>query len=54
MIHETSQMNFDKYELVKKVDQAGGQLIENFSGSAASKSFEQEVREIVSLELFMK
>jgi hypothetical protein len=47
-------MNFETYELVKKGDQAGYQVIENFSSSAVSKSFEQEVREMVSLEFFVK
>ncbi|XP_061358136.1 probable transmembrane GTPase FZO-like, chloroplastic isoform X2 [Gastrolobium bilobum] len=46
LIHENSQMNFETYELLKKVDQAGSQVIENFSSSAASKSLEQEVREM--------
>lgn len=44
----SSQMDFETYELLKKVDQAGSQAIENFSSSAASKSFEKEVREMVS------
>ncbi|RDX98930.1 hypothetical protein CR513_18085 [Mucuna pruriens] len=40
--------------LLKKVDQAGSQVIDNFNSSAVSKSFEQEVREMVSLGFFVK
>lgn len=54
LINENSQMNFETFELLKKEDQAGCQVIETFSSSAASKSFEQEVRQMVSLEFFVK
>jgi len=54
LIHENSQKNSETYELLKKGDQAGYQVIENFSSSAVSKSFEQEVREMVSLEFLVK
>ncbi|KAL5068216.1 hypothetical protein RYX36_019103 [Vicia faba] len=47
LIHENSQMSFETYELLKKRDQAGYRVIENFSSSAVSKSFEQEVREMI-------
>ncbi|XP_045808874.1 probable transmembrane GTPase FZO-like, chloroplastic [Trifolium pratense] len=47
LIHEDIQMNFETYELLKKGDQAGYQVIQNFSSSAVSKSFEQEVREML-------
>ncbi|KAI5395181.1 hypothetical protein KIW84_061688 [Lathyrus oleraceus] len=47
LIHENSQMSFETYELLKKGDQAGYRVIENFSSSAVSKSFEQEVREMI-------
>ncbi|AES60902.1 probable transmembrane GTPase FZO-like, chloroplastic [Medicago truncatula] len=47
LIHENSQKNSETYELLKKGDQAGYQVIENFSSSAVSKSFEQEVRETI-------
>ncbi|KAK7345901.1 hypothetical protein VNO77_16517 [Canavalia gladiata] len=47
LIHENSETNFETHQLLKKVDQAGSQVIENFSSSAASKSFEQEVREMI-------
>lgn len=53
LIHENSQKNSETYELLKKGDQAGYQVIENFSSSAVSKSFEQEVRETVSLEFLV-
>ncbi|RYR74087.1 hypothetical protein Ahy_A02g008702 isoform C [Arachis hypogaea] len=42
--HENSEI--EKNESLKKVDQAGSQVIDGFSSSAASKSFEQEVREM--------
>ncbi|CAJ1969281.1 unnamed protein product [Sphenostylis stenocarpa] len=45
--HESIQMNFETEGLLKKVDQAGSQVIDNFSSSAVSKSFEQEVREMI-------
>lgn len=54
LIHENSQMSFETYELLKKGDQAGYRVIENFSSSAVSKSFEQEVREMVSLKFLLK
>ncbi|KAJ1405153.1 P-loop containing nucleoside triphosphate hydrolase [Sesbania bispinosa] len=47
LIHEDSQMNFEMNVLLKKVDQAGCQVIENFSSSAASNSIEKEVREMM-------
>jgi len=47
-------MNFETDQLLKKVDQASTQVIDNFSSSAVSKSFEQEVREMVSLDFFVK
>ncbi|KAL4336969.1 hypothetical protein AHAS_Ahas12G0063300 [Arachis hypogaea] len=39
--HENSEI--EKNESLKQVDQAGSQLIDSFSSSAASKSFEQQV-----------
>lgn len=53
LIHENSQMSVETYELLKKGDEAGYKVIENFSSSAASKSFEQEVRDTVSLEFLV-
>ncbi|XP_073223809.1 probable transmembrane GTPase FZO-like, chloroplastic isoform X1 [Cicer arietinum] len=47
LIHENSQMSVETYELLKKGDEAGYKVIENFSSSAASKSFEQEVRDTI-------
>ncbi|OIV91325.1 hypothetical protein TanjilG_01943 [Lupinus angustifolius] len=46
LVSENSLMNFETYELLTKVDQSGSQVIENFNTSAASKSFEQEFREM--------
>lgn len=45
--HERSQITFETDQLLKKVDQAGSQVIDNFSSNAVSKSFEQEIREMV-------
>ncbi|XP_047152297.1 probable transmembrane GTPase FZO-like, chloroplastic [Vigna umbellata] len=45
--HESNQTNFETNQLQKKVDQAGSQVIANFSSSAVSKAFEQEVREMI-------
>ncbi|KAL2323548.1 hypothetical protein Fmac_027927 [Flemingia macrophylla] len=45
--HESSQINFEMDQLLKKVDEAGSQVIGNFSSSAVSKSFELEVREMI-------
>lgn len=45
--HESSLINSETDRLLKKVDQAGSQLIGNFSISAVSKSFEQEVQEMI-------
>ncbi|KAK7277640.1 hypothetical protein RJT34_22655 [Clitoria ternatea] len=44
---ENSQIHFEMNQLLKKVDQAGSQVIEGFSSSAVSKSFEHEVREMI-------
>ncbi|RDY12542.1 putative transmembrane GTPase FZO-like, chloroplastic, partial [Mucuna pruriens] len=45
--NESSQMSSEADQLLKKVDHAGSQVIDNFSSSAVSKSFEQEVREMI-------
>lgn len=40
-------MHFETYELLKKVDDLSLKVIKNFSPSAASKLFDQEIREAV-------
>ena len=40
-------MQFGTYELLKKVDDQSLKVIKNFSPSAASKLFDQEIREAV-------
>ncbi|KAI9080245.1 hypothetical protein K1719_037639 [Acacia pycnantha] len=46
LMNANTPMDFETYELLKKVDRTGSQVIEKFSSSAASKSYEQEVREM--------
>ncbi len=46
-------MHLETYELLKKLDRSSLRVVENFSASAASKLFEQEIREVVSLKFFM-
>lgn len=43
-------MHFETYELLKKLDRISLSVIENFGAGAASKLFEQEIREVVSLK----
>lgn len=43
---------YETYELLRKVNETSLRAIENFSASAASKLFEQEIREVVSLKFF--
>lgn len=40
-------MHLETYELLKKVDDLSLKVIKNFSPSAASKLFDQEIREAV-------
>lgn len=42
-----TQLHFETYELLKKVDDLSLKIIRNFSPSAASKLFDQEIREAV-------
>ncbi|KAK7393537.1 hypothetical protein VNO78_22095 [Psophocarpus tetragonolobus] len=44
---ESREINFEMDQLLKKVDQAGSQVIDNFSSSAVSNSFDLEVREMI-------
>lgn len=42
-----TQMHFEMYESLKKVDDLSLKVIKNFSPTAASKLFDQEIREAV-------
>ncbi|XP_021653150.2 probable transmembrane GTPase FZO-like, chloroplastic isoform X3 [Hevea brasiliensis] len=46
-VNSNTQMHLETYELLEKVDDASLKVIENFSAGAASKHFEQEIRELV-------
>ncbi|XP_031744115.1 probable transmembrane GTPase FZO-like, chloroplastic isoform X2 [Cucumis sativus] len=45
IVFPATQMHFETYELLKKVDDLSLKVIKNFSPSAASKLFDQEIRE---------
>lgn len=47
-IYPNSQLHFETFESLKKVDELSVGVVRNFSGPAASKLFEQEIREVVS------
>ncbi|KAF4370133.1 hypothetical protein F8388_007274 [Cannabis sativa] len=44
--YPNSQLHFETFESLKKVDELSLGVVRNFSGPAASKLFEQEVREV--------
>lgn len=48
LAYSDKQHHLETYELLRKLDQLSLRVIENFSANAASKLFEQEVREVVS------
>lgn len=48
LVYPKPHVYLDTYELVRKVDGYSLRVIENFSASATSKMFEQEIREVVS------
>lgn len=48
LVYPQPQVYPDIYELVRKVDGYSTRVIEDFSASATSKMFEQEIREVVS------
>ncbi|KAL5792944.1 hypothetical protein ACOSP7_001538 [Xanthoceras sorbifolium] len=45
-VYPKTQVHLETYELVEKVDEFSLRVIENFSASATSKLFEQEIREV--------
>ncbi|KAK2648293.1 hypothetical protein Ddye_015782 [Dipteronia dyeriana] len=45
-VHPKTQVHFESYELVEKVDEFSLRVIEQLSASASSKLFEQEIREV--------
>ncbi|KAK6260094.1 hypothetical protein SCA6_014568 [Theobroma cacao] len=46
LAYSDKQHHLETYELLRKLDQLSLRVIENFSANAASKLFEQEVREV--------
>lgn len=52
-IYPKREMQFETFESLKKVDELSLGVIRNFSGLAASKSFEQEIREVVRFFLLL-
>lgn len=49
-VHPNAQVHLETYELLKRLDRISLSVIENFGAGAASKLFEQEIREVVSLK----
>lgn len=47
IVFPATQMHFEMYESLKKVDDLSLKVIKNFSPTAASKLFDQEIREAV-------
>ncbi|KAG2697096.1 hypothetical protein I3760_07G090500 [Carya illinoinensis] len=45
-VYPNTQVHFETYELLKKLDRISLSVIENFGAGAASKLFEQEIREV--------
>lgn len=50
-VYPRNQGGLEAYELLKKGDELSLKVIEDFSASAASKLFDQEIREVVSVNL---
>lgn len=51
-VYPNTQVHLETYELLKKLDRVSLRVIENCNSSAASKLFEQEIREVVSSKVF--
>lgn len=47
-VYPNSQLHFETFESLKKVNELSLGVMRNFSGPAASELFDQEVREVVS------
>uniref|UniRef100_A0A2N9H0U6 G domain-containing protein n=1 Tax=Fagus sylvatica TaxID=28930 RepID=A0A2N9H0U6_FAGSY len=45
-VYPNTHVHLETYELLKKLDRSSLRVVENFSASAASKLFEQEIREV--------
>ena len=50
-VHPHNQVGLEAYELLRKGDELSLKVLEDFSASAASKLFDQEIREVVSANL---
>lgn len=48
LVYTANEMSLEKLELLSKENELSLKVVENFSASASSKLFEQEIREVVS------
>lgn len=48
LVYSNTQMTLERFDLLRKLDEQCLEVIENFSASSASKTFDQEIREVVS------
>lgn len=46
LVHSNAQMTLERFDLLRKLDEQCLKVIENFSASSASKTFDQEIREV--------
>lgn len=46
LVHSNTQMTLERFDLLRKLDEQCLKVIENFSASSASKTFDQEIREV--------
>lgn len=51
-VYPNSQLHLETLESLKKVNELSLGVIQDFSGTAASKLFDQEIREVVSPKSF--
>lgn len=52
IVFPNSQLHLQTLESLKKLNELSLQVIQDFSGTAASKLFDQEIREVVSPKSF--
>lgn len=50
-VYPHNQVGLETYELLRKGDELSLKALENFSAGAASRLFDQEIREVVSAKL---
>lgn len=46
LVHSNTQMTLERFDLLRKLDEQCLKVIETFSASSASKTFDQEIREV--------